>query len=277
MDCTRTFGLLRETGSLSLMGFAGRLPIEGVHSGCFAFIGFRRPRSDLFCHHEMIRLSNRGFGLPVMSEVVRWNCRCESVRRHEYGHVRGLVVSILRQQRPHDTCSLVRHRHRSDVRIVSLQRNRSADAGLSQPGKSCKSERMGWAAKCCFHRRGVSVVDPVRDKQSELGQQTADPIGRAVRSPTNPCRARCSVSTDCCSMFLIGTNRMLGQLTASQIASASAASCLLPFTYGLTNCGAIRRTAWPWACSRRAQKCAPPHASMPIRHGGILLKNTTTW
>ena len=36
MDCTRTFGLLRETGSLSLMGFAGRLPIEGAHSECFA-------------------------------------------------------------------------------------------------------------------------------------------------------------------------------------------------------------------------------------------------
>jgi len=35
-----------------------------------------------------------------------------------------------------------------------------------------------------------------------------------------------------CSMLLIGTNRMFGRLTASQIASASAASFLCVFSEG---------------------------------------------
>jgi hypothetical protein len=34
IDCTRTFGLWRETASLSLMGFAGWLPIGEMHSRC---------------------------------------------------------------------------------------------------------------------------------------------------------------------------------------------------------------------------------------------------
>ena len=33
--------------------------------------------------------------------------------------------------------------------------------------------------------------------------------------------------TDCCSLLLIPTNRMMGRVTASQLASASAWSCLL--------------------------------------------------
>ena len=46
----------------------------------------------------------------------------------------------------------------------------------------------------------------------------------AVRALTKPWRTVCKASTLCCSIFLIGTKRMLGRLTASQIASASAAS-----------------------------------------------------
>ena len=61
----------------------------------------------------------------------------------------------------------------------------------------------------------------------------------AVRAWTNPWRTRCTDSTACCSTFFTGTKRMLGRATASQIASASAASFLLVLTYGLTNWGAI--------------------------------------
>src|SRR5882724_6436073 len=39
----------------------------------------------------------------------------------------------------------------------------------------------------------------------------------AVRALTNPWRARCSANTACCSPFLIGTTRIVGRLTASQI------------------------------------------------------------
>jgi len=46
-------------------------------------------------------------------------------------------------------------------------------------------------------------------------------------------------------MLLIGTKRMLGRFTASQMASASVASVLCVFTEGFTKCGAIRRTVCP--------------------------------
>jgi phage/plasmid-like protein (TIGR03299 family) len=75
----------------------------------------------------------------------------------------------------------------------------------------------------------------------------------AVRAFTNPWRTRCTDKTACCSTLLIGTKRMLGRLTASQIASASAASFLFVFTYGFTNCGAISRTVCPKRSSMRPQ------------------------
>ena len=57
------------------------------------------------------------------------------------------------------------------------------------------------------------------------------------------------------------------QPAASQIASASAASVLLLFTYGLMNFGAISFTVCPNSISLRAQKCEPPQASIPTRQG----------
>ena len=41
-------------------------------------------------------------------------------------------------------------------------------------------------------------------------------------------------SADCCSVVFKGTKRIDGRLTASQIASASATSCLLRLTYAFT-------------------------------------------
>ena len=55
------------------------------------------------------------------------------------------------------------------------------------------------------------------------------------------------------STVLMGTKRMVGRVTASQIASASAASFFMVFTYGLTNCGAMSFTVCPSAESLRAQ------------------------
>jgi hypothetical protein len=43
---------------------------------------------------------------------------------------------------------------------------------------------------------------------------------------------RCSVRQLCCSGVLVATNRVLGLVTASQMASASVASFLCRFTYG---------------------------------------------
>ena len=58
----------------------------------------------------------------------------------------------------------------------------------------------------------------------------------------NPWRTRCKHSTACCSSVLIGTKRMLGRLTTSQIASASLPSFLPFLRYGATNRGAISFT-----------------------------------
>ena len=94
---------------------------------------------------------------------------------------------------------------------------------------------------------------------------------------TKPWRARRSDSTACCSTRFTGNNRMLGLVTASQLASASATSFLLLFTYGLTNCGDIKRTVWPKPCRVRAQWWTLRHASMPMRHGGRFTKNVVIW
>ena len=64
---------------------------------------------------------------------------------------------------------------------------------------------------------------------------------------------------------------MLGRVTASQMAAASAASFLprLPLIrYGATNLGAINLTVWPKRLNSLAQWWAPEQASMPIRQGG---------
>ena len=55
---------------------------------------------------------------------------------------------------------------------------------------------------------------------------------------------------------------------ASQIASASLASFLLPFTYGFTNCRTISFTVNPCSFSLRAQWCAAPQLSVPIAQPG---------
>src|SRR5712691_12365248 len=112
------------------------------------------------------------------------------------------------------------------------------------------------------------MLGTVGQHHAELGQQRPDAVdrGRALLDP--PWRTRCSDRTACCSGLLIGTNLMLGRVTALQIASASLPSFLPLFLYGATSTGAISRTVCPSSWNRRAHSCAPEHASMPIRHGG---------
>src|SRR5260221_5023827 len=64
---------------------------------------------------------------------------------------------------------------------------------------------------------------------------------------------RVTSAVACCSAVLTGTNRIVGRPTASQIASASAASCLLRLMYAFTECAGISRTSCPSAPSLRAQ------------------------
>ncbi|SUJ13143.1 Uncharacterised protein [Sphingomonas paucimobilis] len=66
-------------------------------------------------------------------------------------------------------------------------------------------------------------------------------------------RTRCSIIAPCCSGDLMLTKRIVGRVTASQIASASAASFLPRLTYGFTYCAGISFTSCPSKTSSRAQ------------------------
>src|SRR5215468_6507742 len=71
---------------------------------------------------------------------------------------------------------------------------------------------------------------------------------------------------------------MVGRVTASAIASASRLSFLFDLTYGFTNWGAMSLTSWPWARKQRAQSCAPPQASIPMRTGGsFAIQGIRSW
>lgn len=72
---------------------------------------------------------------------------------------------------------------------------------------------------------------------------------------------------DCCSAVLIATNRIVGRLTASQMATGSIASDLPRFTYDDTYICGINRTSWPNLVNSRAQCCALLQVSVPIRQG----------
>jgi hypothetical protein len=61
------------------------------------------------------------------------------------------------------------------------------------------------------------------------------------------------------------------------IASASRKSFLWLLRKGITNCAGISFTSWPSASNWRLRWWAPTQASMPIRHGGILVRRASIW
>ncbi len=68
-----------------------------------------------------------------------------------------------------------------------------------------------------------------------------------------------------------GTNRVDGCWAAWQITTASLRSFLPLVLSGTTYLTAIMRASYPNLLSVLAQQCAPPHASSPIRMGGIFV------
>ena len=88
-----------------------------------------------------------------------------------------------------------------------------------------------------------------------------------VRSPTSWSRIRCSVCMSNCSWLFSSTNRIVGRVAASAIASASRSSFFWAFTYGRTYSGDINRTVCPCATSARPIWWAPQQASIATTHG----------
>ncbi len=90
----------------------------------------------------------------------------------------------------------------------------------------------------------------------------------AVRSPTSWSRTRCKVWTSSCASDLSATNRVVGPVAASAMASASRSSFFCALTYGRTYSGNIRRTVCPCFTRARPMWCAPQHASIATTHPG---------
>jgi hypothetical protein len=73
------------------------------------------------------------------------------------------------------------------------------------------------------------MSETLRRYDAEFGHLSAQCIDQHRALPARRPRARYGINTDC-SVAFTGTNRIEGRLTASQIASASAASFLLRLT-----------------------------------------------
>jgi hypothetical protein len=67
---------------------------------------------------------------------------------------------------------------------------------------------------------------PLADTMPSSARCPRKALLNIVRWRTSNCRVRCSIKAVCCSFVLIGTNRIDGRVTASQIAAASFASFL---------------------------------------------------
>ena len=82
--------------------------------------------------------------------------------------------------------------------------------------------------RCAHAARATSSDD------AKLGEMTAQRIDQHRSLGTKGSRTLWSIRTDCWSTVLTATKRIVGRVIASAIASASAASVLPRFTYGLT-------------------------------------------
>ena len=97
-----------------------------------------------------------------------------------------------------------------------------------------------------------------------------------VRCPISSSRRQKTIAAPWVSSLFTGPKRIAGRPAASQIASASAASCCGRFTKGLTSAGGMRRTSWPGFPISRPQKRAPPPASIATPQRGTWLQNAST-
>jgi len=147
---------------------------------------------------------------------------------------------------------------------------------LAQASRACSVfATRTWASRICSRSR-TSIARAASGRLSGPVSRTRSASSRMLRAPrramrpnsarwprtalincvrwrSSKARVRCSIIAACCSTDLIGTKRMLGRTTASQIPSASAASFLLVLTKGRTYWGGISRTSWPRLRSSRAQ------------------------
>jgi hypothetical protein len=89
-----------------------------------------------------------------------------------------------------------------------------ADVGGSYEAASSKTMAASW----------VTLAMPCAATMPNSARWPRKAFTSIVRCRTRRSRVRCTIRTDCASALLTGTKRMVGRVTASQMASASAAS-----------------------------------------------------
>ncbi len=99
-----------------------------------------------------------------------------------------------------------------------------------QPCQTCPCQwRDALIARLGDHRKELlHLRQPDPGDNPELRHVGADRIDH--HGPLTSSRVRCTINTLCCSAVLTATKRIEGRVTASQIASASAASFLFRLT-----------------------------------------------
>lgn len=124
-------------------------------------------------------------------------------------------------------------RHCLRVQAFDLAGERPQLSGNTVEPRPCMSRKPVLFFAQCLQRSRDAARSPARH-DPVLSQVTAKRVISMVRCLTIRSRLLLSISTACCSTVFTATKRNISRVTASQIASASAASVFLRFTYGLT-------------------------------------------
>lgn len=91
------------------------------------------------------------------------------------------------------------------------------------------------------------------DVDAELSNQVTQAIDQLHPLANQKVAHDAAIATPAVGYVMTATKRMVGRVTASQMASLSMASDLTRLTYGFTYIGGINQTSWPRAMSSRAQ------------------------
>jgi hypothetical protein len=147
--------------------------------------------------------------------------RCGKCRRADWPNIgdrqkttRNIVATLLDKQIAIDLTW-------PNVNVERMLRQRTNDLGCFH--------RYIW----CFtiddsSRHQHRPLEPLGDVDAKLGEQAADHVDCLCTLLTSKSRVRCIDSGACCSGDFTGTNRIVGRVTASQTASATASISLAP-------------------------------------------------
>ncbi len=118
---------------------------------------------------------------------------------------------------------------RFSTTTISSFSNRNCRAKPSRQVRATGGNRAS-SASAITARSSFTCGRPTRATMPNSAIWARIALTSMVRCLTRSSRVRCSTKTLCCSSVLTETNRIVGRVTASQIAAASAASFLLRFT-----------------------------------------------